>query len=117
MPIAVTAAEVTNVAKEFAQEDPARIDMFIEFARLFICESVWGSKAKFAIIYYAAHLLKMSQIAESGGAGPITSESVGELSRSYGTDASSESGDLSQTTYGQMIRGLRKTILFTPMVV
>lgn len=117
MPIAIAATDVTNVAQEFSTETQSRIESFIEYARLFVCEERWGSRAKLAIIYYTAHLLKMSKLGEAGATGPVTAERVGELSRSYGQSSSSENGDLDSTSYGKMIVGMRRQILITPIVV
>lgn len=117
MPVIVTPTDVTNVATEFATEDPARIELFIDIARQYVCETAWGDKAKTAIILYTAHLLTLAKYAANGAAGPITSEKVGELSRNYGSSADSEAGELAQTPWGKIILSLRKTIIITPMVV
>lgn len=117
MPIVVTASDVTNVASEFSSENPTRIEAFIEQARLFVCETAWGDRAKTAIIYYTAHLLKLEKIEASGAAGPVTAERVGDLSRSYGQSAGGEASELAQTGYGRIILQLRKGLLITPMVV
>ena len=63
MPVYVQPSDVTNVAPEFTSVQPSRINDFIEYARLFICEDKYGAKAKLAIIYQTAHLLKLSKIA------------------------------------------------------
>ncbi len=97
----------------------------IELAREFVCESKWGTEAKAikAICLMTAHLLKTLGFGagnSSNVSGPITSERVGDLARSYGQiSMTGSAGDqlLTQTKYGQTFLMLRKTLLFTPMVV
>lgn len=115
MSITITSSDVTNVAPEFASESSERVGIFIEYARLFVSESKYGDRAKFAIILYTAHLLTLSNREGSGGA--ITAEKVGDLQRSYSTTPKAEDYDLSQTSYGGMVLQLRKTLLVTPFMV
>lgn len=117
MPTAVTATDVTNVATELASETDARINIFIDIAREYLCEEKWGTKAKTAIILYTAHLLTLANRGTTGAAGAVTSEKVGELQRSYGSGVDGQTDELAQTPYGMMLMQLRRGILFTPIVV
>lgn len=117
MPTAVSATDVTDVATELATETETRINLFIGFAREYICEEKWGTKAKTAITLYAAHLLTLANRGATGAVGAVTSEKVGELSRNFGSAVGGENDELAQTPYGMMIMQLRRGILFTPIVV
>lgn len=55
-----------------------------------------------ARIYLAAHIGKTTAAGSSAAAGPVTSESVGGIRRSYGLVASTTSSALSTTRYGQL---------------
>jgi hypothetical protein len=112
MPITVEQSDISNVAPELASQTQERVDLFIEYARLFVNEEKWGSKAKFGIVLYACHLLTLSS---SDGRSGITSEKVGELQVNYAAPQGDD--ELNQTPYGMMYRNLRKTLPFTPLVV
>lgn len=128
MAVEVTAADVIAIAPEFAGMDDAQIEPFIEIARDFVNETTWGSKAANGIRYLAAHLVKTLGIdaddatGNTDATGPITSERVGDLSRSYGSalsnaaHASLSDQMLATTRYGQVFVMYRKTLLITPMV-
>lgn len=55
---------------------------------------------RLARIFFAAHLGSMPQQGSTGAVGPVVSESVGGLSRSY-AQLNNASDSLSSTTYGQ----------------
>lgn len=116
----ITAADITNVASEFAQEATPRLESYIELAKSFVSECTFGAKYKSAVIFMACHLLKLDKIGASGASGSISSERVGDLQTSYGAIGSgvdSKDADLAQTPYGLMFLRLKKSIQKTPMVV
>lgn len=112
MPIDIQQSDISNVAPELASQSQARVDLFIEYARLFVNEEKWGSKAKFGIVLYACHLLTLST---TDGRNQVTSEKVGELQVNYAAPQGDD--ELNQTPYGLMYKNLRKTLPFTPLVV
>jgi hypothetical protein len=130
--VTVTYEDVVKVAPEFATlaedvDGQTQIEDQIEFARIFVNEDKWGTGAKTvkAIAVLAAHFLKILGFGENAGgssaAGPVTSEKVGDLQRTYqsslGTMGTSTADRLfSETSYGRTFVLLRKTILITPMV-
>ena len=115
--IEVLPSDVTAIAKEFLLRDD--IEVFIEYARLFICEDKWGDKAKLGIILMTAHLMTELDIGSQPGF--VTSETVGDLSRGYGmptsTGLSASDSLLMTTKYGKQFALIRKTIVTTPLVV
>jgi len=82
---------------EFANEDPERIDALNATASLFVEEGVFGSKTRYALALFIAHLLKISQNQGAGGA--LTGQSVGDLSEQFAAPNSKTS--LGLTSYGQ----------------
>lgn len=66
-----------------------------------------ATRAKQARILAAAHIAKALGSAASGTSGPVTSESEGDLSRSYGFSGGTfDPNGLNLTTYGQLLRAL-----------
>jgi hypothetical protein len=127
MSITVTPEDIANVAPEFAalvESSDETVEIFIDHAKNFVNESVWGEKkGKLGVIYMACHLMKEMGHGEGGvsdGAGAVTQERVGDLSKSYGDVSSSLKSDseklLATTKYGKMFLMTRKTCVFTPMV-
>ncbi len=111
----VTASDIKAFAKEFEGENDTRIELFVEYATAFVNENKWGRKYKLALILIACHLLTLGD--REGNGGPVTAESVGELSRSYGQTTGSEDPELASTSYGQQFLSLRKTLVITPLIV
>lgn len=111
----ITPEEVIAYAPEFESEGTERVALFIEFAGNFCIETKWGKKFKLGIILATCHLLKMASAERAGAAGSVTSESVGEMSRSF--SAPPNDNEFLQTSYGQMFVALRKTLVITPMCV
>lgn len=109
--MAADSAMVIDIAPELADEDSSRIYRFIEFAALSVNETIWGSKYDLGVAVMAAHLLTMA--GRGGTGGPVTSEKVGDLSRSYGQMGDKDS--LMATSYGQWFVQLRKTLPITPL--
>lgn len=110
--MATTPDDIRDLAPELATETDARLSRFIAHASAYVNASAWGAKADFARALFAAHLLTISK--RGGVGGDVTSESVGDLSRGYGSASSSTF--LSSTSYGQQFMALRRSIVM-PMVV
>lgn len=110
--MAATTQSVKDLAPELADVEDARIQVFLDYALLTINANIWGAKADFGQTLLAAHLLTMSNRGGSGGA--VTSEKVGDLSRSYG-NPDMDGTTYSATSYGQMFMQLLKTLDTTPL--
>lgn len=111
----VEISDVLLIAPELSNLSEPLIEFFIELAKDHVNETKWGARYKRAVCLLTAHLLTLKNRG-AGGAGAITSESVGELSVSYGA-VSDKADVLLTTTYGSMFYSLRKTLSITPMVV
>lgn len=110
--MAISADTVIKVAPELSSEETSRINYFITEAGRYINSVTWGAKADFAHALYTAHLMTISGLSGSAG---VTSERVGDLSRSYAVNASDDS--LASTSYGKQFMSLRKSLVITPIVV
>lgn len=127
--IKILIKDVIGVAPEFkafaeTEDGPDAIKLVIGFARSFVNESRWGSRAKLGICLMTAHLMKELGYGgapkDSGITGAVTSEKVGDLQRSYGQINLQKASDSNQllitTTYGKTFLMLRKMLLTTPIV-
>lgn len=93
---------------EFATQDDARIQMFLDDAYLLLNECYWGDHYELGIYYRTAHYLSSAIKTEAsggsggGGGGPVSSKSVDGSSVSYATYSPSSSDDAfySSTPYG-----------------
>lgn len=84
-------------------DDGAWIDV-LAYANQVNLAQVGGTDqdSRMARIFLAAHVAKTALLARSGAAGPVTSESVGGVRRSYGFIAGQVGTGLASTRYGQM---------------
>lgn len=101
MPITFTKSQLVARFPEFSAESDARVAAMLEMARDFVDEASFGSKATTALMLYTAHLLAGTSQSAAGTAGPMTSERVGDLARSYAAPAADANG-LKASTYGQL---------------
>jgi len=63
-----------------------------------------GPDTKLVRVFKAAHIGTLALLAQTGAAGPVTSESAGKLARSYaGVDASA--GEWGLTIWGRLYQG------------
>lgn len=101
-----------------------RVSFALADALLQMNVNVWGIRADVGQLYLAAHLLAIEGEAfggTTGGAtGPLTQESVGDVSRSYASGASSMSSaadDFAWTKYGAVYSRMKRTLVSTPIVL
>lgn len=113
--ITIETSDVLMYAPELSNENASTFEVYIDLAKSFVFENKWERKYKQAVCLLTAHFLTLKNRA-SGGSGPITQESVGELSVSYGA-VSDKANELLTTNYGTMYFQLRKTLKITPLVV
>lgn len=101
----------------------------IEEATSQVDATAWGTRRDLGIAYLTAHLILAQASAQSTSlsgstlvtTGPVNSERVGDLSRSYGTGGSSSSSGSAQTSYESTIYGkeyarLLRTLATTPVI-
>lgn len=81
------AAIVARVPALEAVTNPGEWEAAIADAQLQVAASVWGDLYELGVIYLAAHLL-LAAHPEVEGPGPVQSESVGSISRTYAVSGS-----------------------------
>ena len=124
MPTPISKTDVTNFASELASSAIptalAWVDI-LSYVGTFDL-TLTGEDAqtdRMAKIFLAAHMATMDKRAASTAAGPLTSESVGGIRRSYGLLAQMTSASsLMSTRYGQMyLEIIGMSLASGPMVV
>lgn len=119
--MSVSPSDVKDIAPELAGVSDARVTRFINRAKLSVNEDVFGDTYDLAVTYLAAHMLAVSPETSGGGAVSqiVTSEKVGDLSRTYQESNSSivEPTSLSRTRYGDEFLRLRRACVISPVVI
>jgi hypothetical protein len=113
----MTPAEFKERFPEFSAVADPRVQMFLDDAALSVNVSLWGNKADLGIAYLAAHLLTMDNRGGNGASGPVTSEKVGDLQRSYAAPQGTLDPVYAATNYGIQFLRLRKSIMISPLVL
>jgi hypothetical protein len=90
------------IAPEFCDIDQRRLNVLNDAAECYVSEDVFGDCAMQAKAYVIAHLAKLG---DNEGTGPVVSEKVGDLARSYSGPATNAT-DWAQTSYGQQFKKL-----------
>lgn len=107
--MAVTrAAIVARVPALAAVDDPVAWEAAIADAQLQVSQASWGDRYELGVIYLAGHLLLATR-PEIEGPGPIASESVGSISRSYAVSGS-VFHNLMRTSAGREFVRLRRQL-------
>jgi hypothetical protein len=109
------AATVRIIAPELKDRPTSEFEVFQSLAEVWLDEDVWGAKFTVGLAYLVAHLMTLSISRGGEIAGPLTSETVGATSASYGTSGLTEE-EMGTTGYGQMFVSLRRGIVYSPLV-
>lgn len=112
--MAVTWADVIAIEPLAADVDAAARTIFLDTAALLVDVDEWGALYDKGVLYMAAHLGLLSSwsVSGAGGAvGPVVSESLGPMSRSYANlfQASASEGALGTTKWGKIYLSLLNT--------
>jgi hypothetical protein len=102
MAVSVDKAYLVLHFPEFSDVDETRITSLNPTGLLYVSEDCFGDAAQYALALIIAHIIKLG---EQAGSGPLKSEKVGDLSRSYGDIKIS---DWSLTSYGAEFEMLAK---------
>lgn len=105
-------ADVTAIAPSLTTVPVASQDALLAQVLIELDESAWGAGIELGRAWLAAHLGTLYQRGSSSSpaAGAVTSESVGDVSRSYAAPAAG-SDVLSSTPYGQEFVRLRDSFV------
>lgn len=98
------------------QASDTAVQLALASAENFVSVGRFGKFAKDAQTYLAAHLLSLS-FTDPGGRGPLSSESVGDVSVSYTLPYLNQTSILGSTQYGLMYMELEKRRTLAFMVV
>ena len=117
----VTPADIKTRFPEFVDVDDNRIQLFIDDATATATVNTKCPNSDLMIAYLTAHLLTLGTQTEAGDTTPIqtiASESVGDVSRSFGgtTSASSNDNFYTGTAYGMRYLDLRKNCIGRPLI-
>lgn len=112
--MAVTPADLKAIAPELASETDPRLQLFIDLATDSVNLTAFGTRADKAVALLAAHFTTMAN--REGAGGSVSSESLGDWSRSYST-ANTRDSELNSTAYGQLFITLMKSLGMTMRVL
>jgi hypothetical protein len=113
--VAVTPTTFKALFTEFASEGDSRVQLFIDQASRRLSESVFGDYYDDAVGFLTAHMLSRSTA--TAGRGFVSSETVGQLSRSYTQSGGILASGYATTSYGQEFSRLLRLVQPSPMVV
>ena len=110
---AITWSNVTDFAANLSTVDADAAAAILAYANSVLDVSLFGGEdgatLRLLRIYLAAHLGTAGLRAASGASGPVVSESVGGIARSYAVAAAATDTELQSTAWGQayltMLRG------------
>jgi hypothetical protein len=122
--VSLTPATVKLRLPEFAAVADATIQFWLDSCAQELNPDRWGSKYDEGHLFLTAHTMVRAG-ALSGGSGssqptgPVSSTTVGPVSRSYAVSSGGSSGvdDLELTSYGQIFKRKRNTLPRTPLVM
>lgn len=98
MAISITWADVVLIAPELSTVPTGAQNAILADVDLQVNEDVLESKYNLAAKYLCAHLATIR--ARAGAGGPVTSVSVGAVSKSYGASIADGAAQLGSTGYG-----------------
>lgn len=105
----ITWSNVVNLpAPELATVPLAAQTQILTFVSTFLSEDVWGGLIDTGRAYLAAHLATSGS--RGGAGGPVTSESVGQVSRAYAASIAAGAAQLGSTAYGLTYEYLTSTL-------
>lgn len=114
--MAATALQLRTKFVEFADEEVARVDLFLVDALREISPSDWGDDADNAQMLFAAHLLCTVGNVDGSDAvepGVVKKEKVGEIATEYAVTSSAKSSEedvLKTTTYGREFLRIKRRV-------
>jgi len=107
----ITWTDVTDLIPDMVDVEVPAQDAILDWVNSFLNPAMFTEKnLKKARIYLAAHVGTFSLPGGSDMMGPVTSESVGGISRTYSDIAAATNGDgFDQTTFGTLYVMLLRT--------
>lgn len=112
--MAITWDDVVARAPALSDVETETQDALIEDAYAQLSETNWGDNLDLAAIWLCAHLGSISLLSSTAASatGPVLSETVGSVSRTYSAGSSSSSStELDSTAYGREFLRLQRSLL------
>lgn len=117
----ITTAEFKLRFPEFASEDDALIQIYIDDAVVILNEAYWGTRYDLGLYYYTAHTLRLrlNSTASSGATvAQVARKAVDGTSVAYNISPDAPGGAwLNSTSYGQRYLELRSSLGVPAIVV
>lgn len=108
--MSITATNVKARAPEFASLSDSVVEIFMDDASARIDLDMFGDLYDLGHLYLTAHLLSVAYPALATASGPVQSETVGQVSRTYAVSAASSSGGGYNTKWGAEYKRLTRSI-------
>ena len=107
-----------NLLREFADDKPEFLQVWLDATADAINVSQWKRKASTGHVFLAAHLLTVTTKEGRGERGPANSKAIDKLRVTYAAvgTATQLDANFSTTRYGRAYLALRSTLLVTPIV-
>ncbi len=106
----ITWADVLKVAPALSTMSPDQQTLFLGFASTTLNATEFGDKYDMACIYFVAHLATVTKNGANGPGGPVSAESVGQVSRSYAVPQASDPS-WGSTMFGRMYQMIVNSLL------
>lgn len=107
----MTALEIFRlIAKEFSGMTDNEVLEYIALAELDISEGIYGALYEKALVYSAAHTIKLNELMSGGLASvfAVKSEKEGDLQRTYAVSDTKTCNPLASTIYGQELLNMQR---------
>jgi hypothetical protein len=118
---AITWDDVIALAPEVADLSVTGQGFLLDYVNTYLNVSLWGgedsSRLRLGRIYFAAHLAAITVEGGGSAAGPVISEKVGEISRTFANASMSTATGLGSTGYGRMFQLLMRSLGPAAMVL
>lgn len=109
-------AQDDDFIQGLADESAPEFVLIAEFVDLLVPEAKYGKNTKLAQTYLAAHLFSVAAT-DAGGRGPVSSETIGGVSRSWTLPYLNQESVIASTQYGLMFLGVKKLTIPNLIVV
>lgn len=109
--MAITVTDIKTQLPEFAALTTDQIQLALDKAGRRINPTQWGSKADDATVCLVGHMLALRCKQGSGPSGPVSSETVGDVSVTYEIPEAFTKSAMASTSYGRCYLELLATIM------
>ena len=112
----VKAISADDASIQSLKEDDVAVVVVFALVDKLVKVGKFGTLTEEAQMYYAAHLLSLAHTA-AGGQGPVSSESIGDISTSFTLPYLNQHSVIASTQYGLYFIELRNSVIPKILVV